>query len=375
MKKFFQAFSPSLMILLMVLLVAPGCKKLLDEFPDFEDKKPKLIGNFRQVNLVANTSGYGAATIDPVLINGWGIAFSPGGTPWVASQGGHVSTIYNSEGVIQSISPVAIPSPGGPTGGNPTGVVFNGSNTDFILSNGQAARFIFAGLDGVISGWNAALATAKTALLAKFVPGAVYTGLALANDGGQAFLYAANFAARRIDVFDRTFNSVMDKPFNDPFLPAGYSPFNITLIGENLYVMYAKVGPDGRDEKGVGNGIVDVYSTAGKLLKRFASRGKLNSPWGAARVPAGFFDNNSDGPDENAILIGNFGDGRINAYGADGTFLGQLRWKDDDPIEIEGLWEIRFPPTTATTIDPNRLYFAAGPDEEEDGLFGYLIKK
>lgn len=371
------SFKPSLRVstflLSFVLLIGSGCKKILDEFPPLgNDKSPKLIGDFRQVNLVANTIGYNAATIDPLLINGWGIAFSPTGTPWLGSTGGHVSTVYNSEGVIAGISPVAIPSPGGPTGGNPTGTVFNGSNTDFILSNGQAARFLFVGVDGIISGWNGA--AGRTALLIKNNSAtSAYTGLAIANDGGNVFLYAANFRARTIDVYDRTFNLVTTKPFSDPYLPAGYSPFNIQAVGDKLYVMYAKVGPDGRDEKGVGNGVVDVYTTSGVLLKRFASRGKLNAPWGVAQAPAGFFDTNGDGEDENAVLIGNFGDGRINAYSSDGAFLGQLRM-NDKAIEIEGLWAISFPPTTST-IDANRLYFAAGPNEEKDGLFGYLIKK
>ncbi|MDQ3843937.1 MAG: TIGR03118 family protein [Bacteroidota bacterium] len=356
------------------LLIAPGCQKILDNLPDLHNHiKPKLIGNFNQVNLVSNTSKYNPAVIDPLLINGWGIAFSRGGTPWVGSQGGHVSTIYNSEGAIAGISPVGIPSPGGPTGGNPTGVVFNGVNSDFILSNGQAATFLFVGVDGVISGWNGA--AGRNALLIKNNSAtSAYTGLAIASEGTNQFLYAANFRARTIDVFDRTFNQVTNKPFVDPYLPAGYSPFNIQAIGNQLYVMYAKVGPDGRDVPGVGNGVVDIYTTGGVLVKRFASRGELNSPWGVAQAPAGFFDDNSDGPDENAILIGNFGDGRINAYGADGTFLGQLSM-NNKPIVIEGLWAIMFPPATATTIDPNRLYFAAGPDEEENGLFGYLIKK
>ena len=364
-KKSFKPFYTTCFFAFLVFVViSPGCKKDLPH-------APKVIGNFNQVNLVANNNEYNAMHIDPLLLNGWGIAFSPTGTPWVGSQGGRVSTIYNSEGVIQAISPVTIPSPGGPTGGNPTGVVFNGSNTDFILSNGQAARFIFVGVDGIISGWNGA--AGKTGLLIKNnVATSSYTGLAIATNAGTSFLYAANFRARRIDVFDRTFTQITSMPFIDPYLPAGYSPFNIQAVGEVLYVMYAKVGANGRDEAGVGNGFVNIYTRGGVLLKRFASKGPLNAPWGVAQAPAGFFDTNNTGNDENAILIGNFGDGYINAYSADGTFLGQLS-RNNKPIEIEGLWAISFPPVTATT-DQNRLYFAAGPDKEEDGLFGYLIK-
>jgi uncharacterized protein (TIGR03118 family) len=372
-RDFKSSFSAHSVLLFVLLFISPGCQKFQDIFHHFgKDDEPKMIGNINQVNLVANNDEYGAAVKDPLLLNAWGIAFSPGGTPWVSSQGGHVSTIYNSEGVIQSLSPVTIPSPGGPTGGNPTGIVFNGSNTDFFLSNGQVARFLFVGVDGILSGWNQN--AGKAALLIKNNSAtSVYTGLAIATEGNDSYLYAADFRGRKIQVFDRLFNTVMNKPFLDPYIPADYAPFNIQAVGDKLYVMYAKVGADGRDEKGVGKGYVNVFNKKGVLLQRFASKGLLNAPWGVAKVPAGFFDNNNDGDDEDAILIGNFGDGRINAFSSDGKFLGQVSM-NDKIIEIEGLWAIMFPPGTSS-INPNRLYFAAGPDDEEHGLFGYLIKK
>jgi uncharacterized protein (TIGR03118 family) len=359
----------SSLFLFFFLILSPGCQKIQDELNHHNNNTPpQVAGSFKQVNLVANNSVYGAVRIDPALINAWGIAFSGGGTAWLGSQGAGVSTVYDKEGA-QVLAPVNIPS-AGPTKGNPTGIVFNSSNTDFILSNGQVARFLFVGVDGILSGWNGA-AGSNALLIKNNSATSAYTGLAIANNKGENFLYAANFRIGKIDVFNRLFNIVTDKPFNDPFLPAGYSPFNIQAIGDLLYVTYAKVGPDGRDEKGVGNGVVDVYDTGGNLVKRFASKGKLNSPWGVAQAPASFFPEAIPG---GAILIGNFGDGRINAYRMDGTFLGQLS-KSGDPIEIEGLWAITFAPPTATAIDPNRLYFAAGPNDEEDGLFGYLIKK
>ena len=179
-----------------------------------------------------------------------------------------------------------IPSPGATTGGNPTGVVLNASNTDFILSNGVAGRFIFVGVDGIFRVGTVVQEHCFTNPK-QFSYVGVY-GLALASDGGANFLYAANFGARTIDVFDRLFVKVSTKPFVDPYLPAGYSPFNIQLVGDKLYVAYAKVGPDGRDLKGVGNGIVNVFSTNGTLLKRFAEKGKLNSPWGVAWHPRAF---------------------------------------------------------------------------------------
>ena len=351
--------------LFALAVIMPACQKLHDILPHHNNDPKTVSGNFNQVNLVASAASYQAKRVDPLLVNAWGISWSGGGTAWIASQGKGVSAVYDREGA-QQLAAVSIPSPGGPTGGNPTGTVFNGSPTDFILSNGTAGRFLFVGLDGVISGWNGGTA----ALLIKNNSAtAVYTGLAIANDGGGSFLYAANFRTRTIDVFDRTFTAVTSKPFVDPYLPAGYSPFNIQLVGDKLYVAYAKVGPDGRDLKGKGNGVVNVFSTGGVLLKRFADKGTLNSPWGVAQAPASFFPGTNGQP---AILVGNFGDGRINAYATDGKFLGQLQVKDKI-VEIEGLWAISFAPSTST-IDPNRLYFAAGPNEEKDGLFGYILK-
>jgi uncharacterized protein (TIGR03118 family) len=153
-------------------------------------------------------------------------------------------------------------------------------------------------------------------------------------------------------------------PFSDPGLPAGYSPFNIQNVGGQLYVMYAKVDLEEHEEEaGPGLGYVNIYNTDGSLVKRFVSKGQLNAPWGVAQAPASFL-----GSTESAILIGNFGDGRINAYNSDGQFLGQLR-THGAPLVIEGLWAITFPPGNT-----ERLYFAAGPDDEEDGLFGYVRK-
>lgn len=332
-----------------------------------KSKVPQLLKDFTQVNLVGNNDEYNPARVDPLLVNGWGLAFSPTGIAWISAQGTGVSTVYNSEGA-QVLPAVSIPSPGGATGGNPTGVVFNGT-TGFKLPNGNPARFIFDGVDGVISGWNGGAAAIKVIDNSST---SAYTGLAIATDGGNSFLYAANFRAGKIDVFDKDWAAVNNKPFVDPNLPSGYAPFNIQAVGQQLYVMYAKVDPaKGEEEKGPGLGYVDIYNTDGSFVKRFVSNGQLNAPWGVAWAPAGFF-----GTDENAqpaILIGNFGDGHINAYGPDGNFLGQLR-AHGNPIVIEGLWAISFPPATATSINPNRLYFAAGPDDEKDGLFGYIVK-
>jgi uncharacterized protein (TIGR03118 family) len=351
----------------LFFIVIAGCKKIDNQF--------KKLARFEQVNLVDNNGEYDAANTDATLINAWGIAFNPTGIAWVSSQAGHVSTIYDKEGVTLR-PPVNIPSPGGSMGGNPTGIVFNGG-TGFVLSNGQPARFIFVGIDGILSGWNPT--AGNNALVIKNISAtAAYTGLAIASLKGGLYLYAADFKARKIKVWDQKFNNVA-LPFKDPGLPSGYSPFNIQAIGDWLYVMYAKVGPEGDEEKGAGLGFVDIYMTNGDFVKRFISKGALNAPWGVAKAPASFFKDNEDadmktGSAGNTILVGNFGDGRINAYTSEGHLLGALKSKGK-PISIEGLWAIMFPPATATTVDPNRLYFAAGPDGETAGLFGYIIKK
>ena len=386
-----QVSFPGLFLIILFFLLAAGCNKNQNILNKQEVSAKQLDGlgwgygldkqaltSFSQINLVANNGDYGATLIDPTLINGWGIAFSATGTPWVSSQGGHVSDVYNSEGTATVLGPVNIPSPGGPTGGNPTGVIFNPVGTDFVIPSANAqpatgARFIFVGVDGIVSGWNG---TRGVNAFAQFnhVATSAYTGLAIAANGGSNFLYAADFRAGKIAVWDKTWAPV-SMLFQDPSLPAGYSPFNIQTIGNELYVAYAKVGPDGRSQAGKGDGIISIFNPDGSFVKRFASGDKLNAPWGIAMAPASFFpqDAKNDGHPNPAILIGNFGDGHINAYSIDGKFLGQLK-SGKDPIVIEGLWAITFPPATST-INPGRLYFAAGPKGETDGLFGYLIKE
>ena len=346
------------LFLITFMLAVAGCKK---------NPPSPLVKDFQQVNLVANNDEYEAMRIDPAFINGWGIAFSGGGTAWVSAEGTGLSEVWDKLGT--ELRPaVAIPTVGDAmSGGHPSGQVFN-SSSDFKLSNGNPARFIFAGLDGIISGWNGA-PSAETAI-DDSPSGAVYTGIALASVEGNNFLYVANFSAGKIDVYDKDWVEV-DMPFSDPHLPAGYSPFNIQNVGGKLYVMYAKIGSDGDEVKGAGLGIVDIYWPNGTLGKRFATSGALNAPWGVAAAPPEFWGAGFDVV--NAILVGNFGDGRINVYDQSGKFVGPLRSKEK-PLEIDGLWGISFAPVTATTVNPGWLYFAAGPDDEADGLFGYITK-
>jgi uncharacterized protein (TIGR03118 family) len=349
------------------LVLFAACRKI--------DAHNPFLKHFTQVNLVDNNHEYNAPNTDTSLLNAWGIAFSPNGIAWVNSQEGHVSALYNAEGgAIRT--PVNIPSPGGPVGGNPTGIVFNGS-TDFELSKGGPARFIFVGVDGVLSGWNGQFGDTAE-LIKNNVGEAVYTGLAIGKSDSANYLYAADFKGGKIQVWDKNFAPV-EMSFMDPGIPAGYAPFNIQAIGDWLYVMYAKVGDDGEEEKGDALGFVSIFKTNGDFVKRLASGGALNAPWGIAKAPLNFFDGvemDSVGNDKTAgakILVGNFGNGRINVYTESGHWIGALRSRGK-PIEIEGLWAITFAPSTATSIDPDRLYFAAGPDDEADGLFGYIIK-
>ena len=320
--------------------------------------------NFVRVNLVSNNSQDGGATLDPKLMDGWGIAFTPTGNPWVCSEGGGSILIYDATR-SQITPPVIIPSASAATGGQPTGIVFNSSATAFVLPSGSVAKFIFVGGDGVISGWSSG--TGAERVRDNSGPSS-YTGGTIANDSSAVFLYVANFKQSRIDVFDSSFQAVT-KTFADPDLPKGYSPFNIQNLGGKLYVMYAKLGSNGYDEKGAGFGYVDIFKPDGTFVGRFASQGDLNAPWGIAMASSGFLA----GDGSNVILIGNFGDGRINAYSTDAKFIGPLS-SNGTPITIDGLWGISFAPASAATIPQTRLYFAAGPNDEQNGLFGYIDK-
>jgi uncharacterized protein (TIGR03118 family) len=343
------------------------------------------LKNFQQVNLVANSAAYAPALVDPTLLNAWGLAWSPTGIAWVNSLGGHVSELYTAEGAL--VRPgINIPSPANTIGGSPTGVVFAGG-AGFTLANKQAALFFFVGVDGIFSGWNGADGN-NAQLIANNSATSSYTGLALATNNGSHLLYAANFGTGKIDVWDTTFSAV-PLAFHDPALPSGFSPFNIQSVGSWLFVEYAKVGTDGRDVAGAGFGFVDIFNTDGSFVKRFASRGVLNAPWGIVETPANFLEDNDMADDSHntsaskssanndnqpLILVGNFGDGRINVFSLDGTYFGQLQ-TNKHTVVIDGLWALSFAPATATTVDPSRLYFTAGPNKEADGLFGYLIKQ
>ena len=327
------------------------------------------LGHYAQRNLVSDVPG-AAELLDPDLVNAWGLAFGPTNPAWVADNGTDVSTLYR--GAVAN-SPVAkVPLTVSIPGGAPTGAVFNGS-PGFVVHSGTSsgpALFLFSSEAGTITGWNAAVPPpppSTQAQTAVTVPGAIFKGLAIADTATGPQIYATDFHNAQVDVWDASFTPVK-RPgaFSDPALPAGYAPFGIQTVNGGIVVTYAKQDADAEDEvAGPGKGFVDVYDTSGTLLRRFASRGALNAPWGIAPAPQGF------GAASGALLIGNFGDGRINAYDpVSGRFLGALRGDHGRPIAIDGLWALEFGNGVIGTTQS--LLFTAGPVEESHGLFGEL---
>lgn len=331
---------------------------------------------FAQTNLVSDVSGRAAMT-DPQLVNPWGIALGPTSPFWISDNGQGVSTLYDGNGMpFPAASPlvVTIPPPGGSpagTGAAPTGIVFNGTS-DFVVTEGTKsgpAAFVFAAEDGTLSGWNRDVDVATAVLAAdNSSTEAVYKGLALGSNASGNFLFATDFSHGTVDVFDKNFApATLSGTFNDPNIPQGFAPFGIQNLGGRLYVTYAKQDEQKEDDvAGPDNGFVDVFDTNGNLMRRFASRGSLNSPWGLAIAPASF------GTFANAVLVGNFGDGHINAFDAtNGMFLGQLSSDMNTPITISGLWGLVVG-NGAMGGDANTVYFTAGSDAEQHGLFGSL---
>ncbi len=328
---------------------------------------------FHQTNLVSDQPGV-AQILDPNLVNPWGISFTATSPFWVANNVSGTATLYagdaNGNPLVKNSLVVTIP------GGSPTGTVAN-STTDFVVTSGAAsgrAAFLFASQVGIISGWNPGVPPPAPSTHAQIggTSDAVYTGLAIGQvtTAGQTtnYLYAADFEHGHIDVYDKTFHVVsLDGSFEDPNVPNSYSPFNIQNLGGKLYVTYAQQShkePDEETDKG--SGFVDVFDTGGHLLQRLVLGNHLNAPWGLALSPANF------GAFSNALLVGNFGDGHIQAFDPDsGKFLGQLKDESGKPVTIDGLWGIAFG-NGAGAGDKNALYFASGPDEETHGLFGSL---
>ncbi len=327
--------------------------------------------SYAQHNLVSDIPGLADQT-DPLLLNPWGLASSASSPWWVGDNHSGFSTLYNGSGVIQSMI-VQVPPPGtNAPPAAPTGVIFNGT-TNFEVSPGNPARFIFVTEDGTISAWNAVLGTNAVVKVDNSASGAIYKGLTMASTNGNNRLYAADFHNGKVDVFDASFSPVAlpAGAFTDTNLPAGYAPFGIRSFGGQIFVTYALQDAAGEDDvPGGGHGYIDAYDPDGHFIKRFASQGTLNSPWGMAMAPANF------GAFSGALLVGNFGNGRINGFDpATGTLLGQLQDSKSNIISISGLWDIQFG-NGANAGSTNTLYFtagiSAGEGVESHGLFGNL---
>jgi uncharacterized protein (TIGR03118 family) len=319
--------------------------------------------------LVSDLAG-AAAHQDAHLVNAWGLAFNPTGYSWVANAGTSSSTLYDGNGVAQSL--VVTIDPGANGGSNPSGIVFNGTSDFAITANGATGTppFIFATLEGQIDAWAPTVdGTHALVVTDNGGAGAGYTGLAIGASGASNLLYAADFAAGTVDVFDAHYAPVATTGgFADPTLPAGYAPFGIQQIGGKIYVAYAKKDPASGDElHGAGLGLVDVFDAQGTLLSHLVpAGGALNAPWGLAMAPAGF------GALSGMLLVGNFGDGTIHAYDpATGAAMGALDDATGTPISIDGLWALQFgnginaQPTTT-------LFYTAGPGDETHGRYGRI---
>ena len=322
---------------------------------------------YLQHNLVADQPGIADVT-DPNLVNPWGLFASSSSPFWVSDEATGLATLYTSNGSINSTKPT-IPTAKGATTGSPTGGIFNG--TGGFLVQGKVPNFIFVTEDGTVSAWASAVTAAAAQLMVdNSAGGAVYFGLAVNSTTTTAtpLLYAANFHSGTIDVFDTNFKAVpMPGAFVDPSVPAGYAPFNIQNIGGKLYVMWGlQNAKQNFAVSGVGNGAVSIFDLSGKLLQHVATGGPLNAPWGVAVAPATF------GAFAGDLLIGNFGDGAINAFNpTTGAALGALQDQNGNTIHLPGLWALLFG-NGGSGGDPNLLYFTAGAAAQNHGLLGSL---
>ncbi len=369
--------------------------------------------HYTQVNLDANVSGAAEAT-DSQLVNAWGLARSSGSTWWVADEATGVATLYNGPGAKQALVvtiPKSNPKDATVPNGSPTGVIANGSTTEFLLGPGKQAAFIFATLDGTIAGWNPNVGntpgvqgpSTNAVTVARTTDGSGYTAITSALVNGIHYLFAANFLKGRIDVYDNTFQPIKlkgddhgrddkyfdddrysggERPFTDDRLPRNFVPFNVQAVGDDLVVTYAlHFAGNPFETPGPGLGFVDIYSTTGKLLRRLEHGDWLNAPWGVTLAPLDF------GRFSHALLVSNFSAGGttqsagfISAYSFDtGKFIGLLEDASGKPISINGIWSMSFAnAVTQNSYDPDEapaaeLYFTAGPQQTTNGLFGYLI--
>jgi uncharacterized protein (TIGR03118 family) len=313
-----------------------------------------------QTNIVSDGAVL-AAQMDPTLINPWGVSIGP--QFWIDSPGSGFSLVDDASG-NKAFAVEVPPAHSTSAHGTPAGTIYNANSALFPIAGG-AAQFLFGTLDGTIAAWNPSTPEAVT-VVNNSTAGASYTDIAVDTTANGSFLLAANFATGKVDVFNSNFApSTLTGAFSDPAIPSGFAPFGIHAIGSKIFVTYAQQNADGRENVGAGLGYVDAFDTEGNLLQSAISQGNLNAPWGMALAPAGFGSLGGD------LLVGNFGDGLINAYDPNTfAFIGQVLDASGNPIANSGLWEIVF--GSNGVGDPNTLYFAAGINGEKDGLFGSI---
>ncbi len=311
-----------------------------------------------QVTNLASNQEKTAKTTDPLLVNAWGLTYGPGGPFWISDNGSGWSTLYANTGTKVPLD-VFIPTAGGDGPGTPTGIAFNGS-MDFKIK-GSPAAFIFATLDGTISGWAPAV-NHDAAIIAVTTPGASYTGLAISAKTSGNVLLATDNANNKVDIYNAEFKLI--KSFTDTTLPAGFSAFGIQDFDGLVYVAFAS-------SSGAAGGFIDIYSEDGTFLKQLASGSPLNQPWGFAVAPKNF------GDFSNTLLVSNnTNTGTINAFNAiTGQFVGTLKDVNGDVIRIDQLWGIKFGDGTGSNGATNQLFFTAGPDNNFAGTFGVITVK
>jgi uncharacterized protein (TIGR03118 family) len=321
---------------------------------------------FSEINLVTNSqAAQPAAVTDPNLVNPWGVSFAPTGPFWLSDNGTGLSTLYsvNPTTNLTATLGLVVSIPGD---GTVTGQIFNPSTTGPTPAF-NADNFVFVSEDGTISGWRGALGTTAQTLVAGSSQN-VYKGSAVGVLNGVTYLYAANFRSGKIDVIAGNGTAALTGTFTDPVIPAGYAPFNIANLGGNLYVTYAKQDASKHDEvDGAGLGYVDEFDLNGNFIARIASGAALDAPWGLAIAPGSFGGLAGD------LLVGNFGDGTINAYNPrTDAYEGQLLQANGTALSIDGLWALTVGNngSAGSTAD---LYFTAGPNAEADGLFGVIV--
>ena len=314
------------------------------------------LAQYKLTNLTSNQTGK-AKHVDPLLVNGWGLAYGPGNPFWVSDAGNGWSTLYDGMGVPQSLQ-VIVPLANGTGFGSPTGIAFNAS-PEFQIRN-WASLFLFCTLDGSIQGWSTFNTSASLVAVNNSAKKAVYTGLGVTTKASGNVLFVANVASGKVEMYSATFKLI--KSFTDPKVPKNFGAFNVQDIGGKVYVTFA-------EKTGKAGGYVDIFSEAGVLLTRLISGGPLNQPWGLAMAPANF------GKLSNTLLVGNNIDTASTISGFDpktGKLVGTMMDTKGKAIGIDQLWGIEFGGGTPANGKTNQLFFAAGPNANVNGLFGVI---